>query len=66
MKRNNLKPRVCPFCNSPYDNWGNNCAPLIGGHCCDECNEALVIPVRLLLLRHQLKKSAAQRGNPAA
>jgi hypothetical protein len=53
---------VCPFCGGRYDGWGNNPAPLIGARCCDECNLALVVPVRRQLLRHQLKHSAQPRA----
>jgi hypothetical protein len=53
---------VCPFCVGRYDGSGNNPAPLIGRRCCDECNLALVVPVRRQLLRHQLKHSAQPRA----
>jgi hypothetical protein len=56
------KAGVCPFCGGRYEGWGNNPAPLVGGRCCDECNLALVVPVRRQLLRHQLKHSAQPRA----
>ena len=39
------KTGICPFCSAPYNNWGNNPAPLIGDPCCDECNECKCKPV---------------------
>jgi hypothetical protein len=53
---------VCSFCGRCYDGSGKNPAPLIGARCCDECNLALVVPVRRQLLRHQLKRSAQPRA----
>jgi hypothetical protein len=60
------KKATCSFCDGPVDGWGNNPAPLIGKRCCDDCNLALVIPVRQHLLRYQLQKSAHSAATPAA
>ena len=49
---------ICVFCSKECENGGNNCEMLgFVGHpsCCDECNMRYVIPVRLAILRWNLK-----------
>ena len=44
------KDGVCSLCGLPYFDYGHNPAPLksYSERCCDHCNEAEVIPARLL------------------
>jgi len=43
-----LKGQVCPLCNKKFNGWGNNPAPLeIDTNVCDDCNQNIVIPVRM-------------------
>lgn len=30
-----------------YTHWGNNAEPVNSGRCCDDCNQAVVIPARI-------------------
>ena len=41
--------RKCIICKKSYKGYGHNALPIIEGRCCDECNERLVIPLRIRL-----------------
>lgn len=53
-----LKPRrkiqLCSICKGPiaitYWGWcgGHNAAPVTNGRCCDQCNDTVVIPARIV------------------
>ena len=48
----------CCICQSTYEGYGNNPAPLKEeGRCCDFCNWTLVVPYRLVMLEDRLEKS---------
>jgi hypothetical protein len=43
-----LKDRTCPLCDKKFNGWGNSPAPLeIDAQVCDDCNCAIIIPVRV-------------------
>lgn len=40
---------TCVFCGKEFEGYGNNPEPVAHeGRCCDNCNETVVIPARLL------------------
>lgn len=39
----------CQICNKEIKGYDNNAWPIVEGRCCSECNEKLVVPVRLFL-----------------
>lgn len=41
--------KKCSICGKEFDGFGNNPSPLNRDLCCDECNQNLVIPLRMLL-----------------
>lgn len=44
---------VCCICKEEFTGFGNNPAPLPvkeNDRCCDECNEQVIIPIRIYLL----------------
>jgi len=43
--------RECSICGDAINGWGNNPEPFHGEHCCDECNDLFVVPVRMCLGR---------------
>lgn len=53
MKMNNIKK--CIICNKPFNGYGNNAFPAKMGKCCDECNENLVIPLRIMMISNPNK-----------
>lgn len=47
----------CCICGQQFNGYANNPAPVTNsGRCCDECNRNVVIPVRLSIIRQQMKK----------
>lgn len=41
----------CSICKREYEGWGNNPAPFAcdrGERCCDDCNDRLVVPARMM------------------
>ena len=46
------KRDICVFCDAKISGWGNNPEPLASPNrkCCGACNEALVLPARLMRL----------------
>jgi len=38
----------CCFCKKDAGKYGNNALPIMDGRCCDECNDGIVIPIRIL------------------
>lgn len=48
----------CSICGGPYIRWGNNAEPINHGRCCDGCNRATVIPMRMI--RFQQKRDPRQ------
>lgn len=40
---------ACVFCNRLFSGYGNNPRPIIvRGKCCDECNNKIIVPYRLM------------------
>lgn len=37
----------CCICGKEFEGWGNNANPVKDGTCCDDCNENVVLPVRI-------------------
>lgn len=38
----------CCICKGKIEGFGNNAEPVKEGTCCNECNEKIVIPIRIL------------------
>lgn len=53
MKKNNIQRGS--ICGRPYKGYGNNAFPAKSGRCCDECNENLVIPLRIMMISNPNK-----------
>ena len=56
-KTETKKPLLCSICKlpiqpHPLSGWadGNNAQPVNDGRCCDDCDEGVVIPLRILQL----------------
>jgi hypothetical protein len=43
--------KECSICGDEFTGWGNNPEPFKGEHCCDDCNDRFVVPVRMCLGR---------------
>lgn len=44
----------CCLCGKDYEHWGNNLEPFCiidDARCCDDCNEKIVIPARIIGIR---------------
>jgi hypothetical protein len=54
--------KICSICQRVFTEFGNNAQPVNAGRCCDECNNAVVIPARInmvwqrILLRQRVKE----------
>lgn len=52
-----MKKRIdCSICGkliSPEGDWelGHNARPVNDGRCCDDCNESVVMPLRIMLIQ---------------
>lgn len=53
MKKNNIQR--CSICGRPFKGYGNHAFPAKMGKCCDECNENLVIPLRIMMISNPNK-----------
>ena len=42
--------KYCCLCGKELIGFGNNAEPVDSGRCCDECNYAYVIPVRMAMM----------------
>ena len=42
--------KTCSLCGKKFKGWGNNSSPFQRGDCCDDCNNRLVLPLRMFLL----------------
>lgn len=42
---------VCPICGKEYEGFGNNAYPVYEGRCCDECNNNIVVPMRIAKIK---------------
>lgn len=49
------KNNKCPICGQSYTGFGNNPDPLNFDRVCNDCNIKIVIPTRLLILKHRDK-----------
>lgn len=38
----------CCFCKKEAGEFGNNALPVMDDRCCDDCNEGIVLPIRIL------------------
>ena len=46
----------CCICGEKFEGWGNNPWPVKeDGRCCDYCNDAVVIPARIMMLTKEDK-----------
>lgn len=51
--------RRCCICGDKFYGWGNNPAPVNireGARCCNECNENVVIPARIISIKKNGKR----------
>ena len=42
-----MNKKICSICRKKYVGFGNNAEPVNNKRCCNECNNAVVIPIRL-------------------
>lgn len=50
---------ICCVCGCEFEGYGNNPYPLVNdeeARCCDECNDAVVIPARIEALNEDKKE----------
>ena len=47
---------ACILCDQPIRGFGNNAQPIANGRCCDDCNRAFVIPVRIMRLARRIDR----------
>ena len=52
----NTEEKKCSICGDNYRGFGNNAEPF-QGICCDNCNEAIVIPARINQLVNKYQKT---------
>jgi hypothetical protein len=45
--------KICSICQAPFDEFGNNAAPVNAGRCCNLCNDTVVIPARIRRMRRE-------------
>lgn len=53
------KMKKCCFCGRTFYGWGNNPAPVNNdeeARCCNECNNDVVIPARLISIKKHGKR----------
>ena len=50
----------CCFCKKEVGEYGNNAQPIMEGRCCRNCNEGIVIPIRMLRAFHERKKGEGE------
>jgi hypothetical protein len=57
-----MHPTKCSICGGPIDvkpgsGWagGNNAQPINDGRCCTTCDETLVVPLRIALMKKQAR-----------
>jgi hypothetical protein len=49
--------KQCVLCLKNIVGFGNNTSPLAKGNCCDRCNNALVLPARIKMIKENMKKA---------
>ena len=48
-----MEKKICCICGKEFEGWGNNPYPVVkdeDARCCDECNDEVVIPARIIEL----------------
>ena len=48
-----MESYVCCFCGKTFNDWGNNPYPACkdeNARCCDDCNNEVVLPARILAM----------------
>jgi hypothetical protein len=50
-------PHICSICGLEYRGFGNNADPINDGRCCDKCDNAVVIPARIVAIYRAEKKA---------
>ena len=45
--------QICSICRADYDEWGQSAEPVNRGRCCNRCNERVVIPAKIALMRKE-------------
>ena len=57
----------CVICGKIIDQYGNDPWPVnMEGECCDECNERVVVPARLKMLRKHMKRNEGENYGRAS
>lgn len=50
-------PFVCSICRAECNGWSHNAQPINDGRCCGDCNDGVVIPIRMArIMGRQFKK----------
>ena len=57
-------PKVCSICTEEYTEYGNNAEPF-QGRCCNRCDNAFVIPARILRMQVASKRQK-EKSCPAS
>lgn len=53
--------KKCSICGKIYEGHGNNASPVNDGRCCDECNDKVVLPRRLMDLNEKEPADVKQK-----
>ena len=48
-----MQGQTCVICSALFQEFGHNAEPVKRGRCCNLCNDAVVIPERIRLMRLQ-------------
>jgi len=49
-------PRYCVICHRLFEEYGNSAEPVKQGRCCNACNDQVVIPMRIRLMREERER----------
>lgn len=60
------KPKLCSICYREFTEYGNNAEPINDGRCCDDCDNQIVIPARIQLIRIETARARAGHDAPTS
>ncbi len=52
----------CCFCKKDLEQGGHNAQPVMERRCCKNCNEGVVIPIRMIQAFHEGKKRGEEKN----